>query len=289
VKPALTWVVQLGDGRVVGDIATKMRASQMRIFLNGRPASLDDAIEQGDLVDFYPRREPTRAAQLSVLAQRDGVSLVDKPAGLATETTRLGEDSVVTELVSLLSGGRVHAATRLDVQVSGVVVCTLGRDASSRVQTWRAKGHLRRTYLALASLAEIDAEGVWEVALGRVRDRGGRHLSRPRIRGAVPARTRFRVVARARALLLQLMPETGRMHQLRAHASDAGAALLGDRLYGGPTSVVVADGRVRAVERIALHCARVELPALSAVAPVPAELRGLWLELGGSDDDWPLG
>ena len=68
----------------------------------------------------------------------------------------------------------------------------------------------------------------------------------------------------------------------------AGAPLLGDRRYGGPTSVALDGGRVLGVTRIALHsaCLRVD-PLLAVVAPVPRELSEWWEQLGGSPAAWP--
>jgi 23S rRNA-/tRNA-specific pseudouridylate synthase len=294
MRPSLTWVVDEGDGEAVADVLSRLRRDGIaaldgaRVFLNGRPTEGREPIERGDRIDVYPRRQPSRTGELVVLAQRDGVVMVDKPAGLATETTRQGQDSVVTKLIEQLNGGRPHAATRLDVQVSGVVLCCLGRDASRRVRAWRDGAQLVRSYWAIAASHEIPDSGTWEVPLGRTQDRAGRVRVRPWTADGKPAVTRFRVFARiGGASLLELAPRTGRMHQLRAHCAHAGAPLLGDRLYGGPASVVAADGRVLALDRIALHCARIELPALSALAPLPDDLAALWRHLGGRNADWP--
>ena len=47
-----------------------------------------------------------------------------------------------------------------------------------------------------------------------------------------PAATAYRVVDdRGATALVELVPETGRMHQLRVHLAHLGAPLLGDRLY----------------------------------------------------------
>jgi 23S rRNA pseudouridine955/2504/2580 synthase/23S rRNA pseudouridine1911/1915/1917 synthase len=112
---------------------------------------------------------------------------------------------------------------------------------------------------------------------------------------ATDSRSLFRVVARAGgASLLALAPITGRTHQLRVHASHAGAPLLGDRVYGGPSRLTLPNGpeagRVIPLARIALHAARVVVPAergeLSAEAPIPEELRALWSALGGDAGAW---
>ncbi len=47
-----------------------------------------------------------------------------------------------------------------------------------------------------------------------------------------PAATAYRVVeSRGATALVELVPETGRMHQLRVHLAHLGTPLLGDRLY----------------------------------------------------------
>jgi 23S rRNA pseudouridine955/2504/2580 synthase/23S rRNA pseudouridine1911/1915/1917 synthase len=111
---------------------------------------------------------------------------------------------------------------------------------------------------------------------------------------ATNAETLYRTIAVSPlgAALLALSPVTGRTHQIRVHASHAGAPLLGDRTYGGPTRQSLPSGRVLDLARIALHCARVTVPARSgpraivAEAPVPAELRDVWAALGGDPGAW---
>jgi len=47
-----------------------------------------------------------------------------------------------------------------------------------------------------------------------------------------PTATAYRVIeSRGATALVELVPETGRMHQLRVHLAHLGAPLLGDRLY----------------------------------------------------------
>jgi 23S rRNA-/tRNA-specific pseudouridylate synthase len=294
MKPSMAWIVADGDGTSVGEVVAKMRALgapvRARVFVNGRPADEGDVVEPGDQVELYPQRDSFRGkTQVEILAQRDGVLLVYKPAGIPAETTRLGEDSVLTELLTMFKGGTIHAASRLDVGVSGVMVCTLGRDANRRVHDWRAAGQLRRSYIAVVHGLVEDDGGTWSDALGRTRDRGGRHKASAEANDKKRAVTQYRVVARAGgAMLLLLEPETGRMHQRRAHAALHGVPLYGDRLYGGPPTASDDMGRVSPVDGIALHALRVALPSATATAPPPARMIDLWRTLGGDEDDFAL-
>jgi 23S rRNA pseudouridine1911/1915/1917 synthase len=288
----MVWQVQPGDGKTVASIVDAMRAmgapSEGRVFLNGRPAEPNEPVDRGDRVELWPRRiVPETSGQVVVLAQRDGVVLVDKPAPLPAETTQLGQDSVVSALIEQLKGGRVHVASRLDVGVSGVLLCTLGKDAAGRVEEWRAAGVIDKRYIGFAQ-GRIEGEGEWAAPLGRLTDRAGRHRSSTEGRDPKRALTRYRALAHTEhATCLVLEPVTGRMHQLRAHAAFAGLPLYGDRRYGGPSTVTLTNGSVRAINRVALHASRVAMPHLEASAAVPPAMRQLWRDLGGNVDVLP--
>jgi 23S rRNA pseudouridine955/2504/2580 synthase/23S rRNA pseudouridine1911/1915/1917 synthase len=130
---------------------------------------------------------------------------------------------------------------------------------------------------------------VWDAPIGAGKDPRHRAAHGP---DAKAARTHWAVVSRAGALaMLAVEPQTGRTHQIRVHASHAGAPLLGDRDYGGPSRLTLADGRVVALARIALHAARVTVPGargepLVAEAPIPDALKSAWSALGGADTAW---
>jgi 23S rRNA-/tRNA-specific pseudouridylate synthase len=90
--------------------------------------------------------------------------------------------------------------------------------------------------------------------------------------------------------MLAVEPQTGRTHQIRVHAAHAGTPLVGDGAYGGPTRIVAPTGAATTTTRIALHCARVEVPGargpLVAEAEIPPDLRAIWAKLGGDDAAW---
>ncbi|MFO0681861.1 MAG: RluA family pseudouridine synthase [Sandaracinus sp.] len=226
--------------------------------------------------------------KLSVLFRDGELFVVDKPPGIAT-TSPDGRHCLTEVAQRANRWARVHPTSRLDRDVTGVVVFALTDRAIQATLEARREGHYARRYAALASGWIAEDEGRWEwpiaidpsdrkhrVALGEG-EKGEREQA---------ARTRFEVLDRsALATRLWLHPETGRTHQLRVHASRAGHALLGDVAYEGPKRVVLADGRVVTVKRPMLHCARVELPhpatgeRLTIEAPIPADLEAAWASL----------
>jgi 23S rRNA-/tRNA-specific pseudouridylate synthase len=94
-----------------------------------------------------------------------------------------------------------------------------------------------------------------------------------------PAATRWRVLERlAGATLVELVPHTGRTHQLRVHLASLGHPILGDPTYGAR-----GRGRVRhptvAVPRLALHAEQIRFRHPATGVPVsiraapPADFR----------------
>ena len=117
--------------------------------------------------------------------------------------------------------------------------------------------------------------GEISLALSRYRPKPELELmraARPGDEKPQPARTRWRVLAaNGVAQLLSLEPETGRMHQIRAHLSLSGRPILGDPYYGGATSLAG-----QSVPRLMLHAERLAAPhplggKFTVFAAVPAD------------------
>ncbi len=290
------WTVRAGDGATVADVLAKMDDAQAatagRAFVSGRRVAPSDPIASGDELEVHDLRDTDGVGESTILARRGGLVIADKPAGLATTQDRRGGRSLVGDLAKALGVelARVHPASRLDVGVSGVVVCCLDDAAIQAVEEARSRGAYARVYVAIAS-ARIDGAGIWDAPIGVV-NRRGRAIPAAGGRNARPATTRFFAIATARgASLLRLEPITGRTHQLRVHAAHANAPLFGDREHGGPRNVTDAKGRVVSLDRVALHALSVELPdaggvAFAARSPIPPALRALWNGLDGAEGAW---
>jgi 23S rRNA pseudouridine1911/1915/1917 synthase len=105
--------------------------------------------------------------------------------------------------------------------------------------------------------------------------------------GGKPSVTRFEALScGAGFTLARVTTETGRKHQIRAHAQWLGHSLVGDKIYG-PDARLYLDFIDRGwtpqlqallhIPRQALHCSRIDLaPAgmpISFSAPLPADMR----------------
>ncbi len=313
------WVVRPGDGTTAGEIVAKAKDfpssfEEGRVFVGKRRAlRASDPVRPGDIVRIGAPRALAATAgkeELAILFHGDGLLACNKPAGLPTVPDHAGASHSLVALAAQSIGKRLEElriTSRLDRGVSGVVLFALDDAAEARLKRARAEGAYRRRYVAIAcTTQQFVGEGAPEAGAHGVWTRDIARAAEPRLRAASDdqgkkAETHWNAIALAPSLLrsessalvpvlLAVDPITGRTHQIRVHAADGGAPLLGDRDYGGPSRLVLPNGRVLEMPRIALHAARVVVPGphgpLDLRAPIPSDLESAWTLLGGTRDAW---
>ena len=296
----MRWVVGSEDGRTVREVLARANADpeavrEGRVFVGPRRVRRDDEpVGDGDVVDVSPPL-PATDEPVRVLARTDELFAVDKPAGVPTIADHAGAShSLLARSARALGVDdfALHPTSRLDRDVSGVVLFARTAAAALRLAQARVEGTYHRRYVAVSGRAPQSPRGTWNGPIGRARD--------PRLRAvggrdATAAVTHYAVcsLAPGGAALLGVTPVTGRTHQIRVHAAHAGAPLVGDRAYGGVARLTLASGRVVEARRFALHAARVVVPdghggSLVLTAPIPAELADVWSSLGGDPGAWEV-
>jgi 23S rRNA-/tRNA-specific pseudouridylate synthase len=133
-----------------------------------------------------------------------------------------------------------------------------------------AAGRARKTYWAV--VCGVPEEDAGTIAAPLARRQTGRSWRMAVDPAGQPAVTRWRRrgVGADRAWL-ELWPETGRTHQVRAHCAALGHPVSGDAVYGGGTGPLLLLARAL---RLDLE------PPVSAVAPPPAPMRAALLRCG---------
>lgn len=215
---------------------------------------------------------PFRAER--VIARLDGILVVDKPPGVVVHggDERLGND-VVSRLAQLQQSdgldGYLGVHSRLDVGTSGVLPFTTAREQNAAVASEIERGAAERVYVAAVSLSgrsRLAPSGTLEHQLASDKRR-----ARVVPSGGERAVARYRMLSeQGGRALVELRPETGRMHQLRVQLAAMGAAIAGDDLYGGAPAW-----------RLLLHCRERVVLGQRYSASVPAELAG-WVASGSS-------
>ena len=218
---------------------TRVQAIIARSLVSDRPLKPSTRIHPG--LTFSLRRrvqaEPEVPQTVTELYRDAELLVLDKPAGLPIHPTARYHHNTLVHLLRRLHGPGFQAdpAHRLDRETSGLLVCGRSREASVALMHAFQSGQVLKAYQAIVEghppdSFEVDApiaEGTAEV---RIAVRIDRHRGKP-------ASTRFEVEHRFTRdghpfAQVRCLPRTGRQHQIRIHAREAGFPLVGDKIYG---------------------------------------------------------
>lgn len=267
-----------------------------KVLVNSRQVKAGYALKTGDSVSVdLPAEKPAQAAPeaiaLSVIYEDDDIIVVDKQAGLSVHPGAGRESGTLvnallnyTKNLSNVDPQRPGIVHRLDMDTTGVLVVAKN-NASHESLARQFKEHTTtRRYQALVRGTLREDEGIIDLPIGRAIAQ--RKKMSTRARRSRKAVTRWKALRRYPGLtLVELMPETGRTHQLRVHLSAINRPVVGDQVYGGkgfssnlPGPIV---DRLKGVKRQLLHAGTLGIrhPAtgeyMEFSSPLPADMGGI--------------
>jgi 23S rRNA pseudouridine1911/1915/1917 synthase len=226
------------------------------------------------------------APPLVVLYEDNHCLAVAKPAPLLTQGVPPGIPTLEAMAKAYLKEryrkpGNVYLGIphRLDRPVSGVVVFARNTKAARRLAEQFQQRRVRKVYWAAVDVADStrvpDPEGTWEDWLLKLPEEARTVCVEPDRPAARQALLRYRRLSMGVDwALLEIEPETGRMHQIRVQAASRGWPVRGDVLYGsslpfGPPAELPRDRCIalHAHSLTFLHPIRYE--PITLTAPLP--------------------
>lgn len=191
-------------------------------------------------------------AELNILHRTDRFIVVDKPAGLLSVPGKgeRGRDCVPERVRRMFPAATgpltVH---RLDMDTSGLLVVALDPEAQRDLSGQFERREVEKTYIAVVDGLVEHESGTVEAPIRPDFFNRPYQVVDPSHRR--PAVTAYKVLERGEGRTrVELIPLTGRTHQLRVHMAWRGHAILGDVLYGEQPRIA------EAAPRLLLHAAR---------------------------------
>ncbi len=244
---------------------------------------------------------PTEPCPIEILLDDKPLLVVNKPAGLLTQgpkSARSTVESLVREEWKRRLGktGNVYLGIphRLDRAVTGVMLFATNSKGASRLAEIFRDRRVRKTYWAILESCPTPTEGELVDGLVKLDGVAFAEIVPVGTAGSQEARLTYRTLREVPGgWLVEIHPETGRFHQIRAQFGHVGCPVLGDVLYGARQSLSpeetgwIDDGSESPVTPIALHSRRLILPhpvrfdELSIEAPLPA----YWRQRGWDSED----
>ncbi len=221
---------------------------------------------------------------LPVLYEDDNVIVINKPAGVLSHglSKFLGEPSVASFLRQRLDTktskvwkpedlrfGIVH---RLDRITSGVMICAKNQETMRLLQKQFHDRTVKKIYWAVVEGHLKHPETLLDLPLERNPKAPATWRIGP---NGKPAQTVVKVLQEGTLSLVELLPKTGRTHQLRVHLQYTGHSIVGDFLYRG-----------KKADRLYLHAHEltIEIPdkgVMTFTAPIPNQFNELLEKYNG--------
>lgn len=170
---------------------------------------------------------------LEIVYEDEDIIAINKPHGLLVHKSKMAADADEFALQMLRDqiNQHVYPAHRLDRKTSGILLFSLNKEIDSAIQQLFAEQKIKKTY--------------WAVVRGFTPDQESIDYPLKKENGTLQeAITHFKTLKRfeiplqsgkhltSRYSLIEIEPETGRMHQIRKHMAHIFHPILGDRPHG---------------------------------------------------------
>ncbi|MGC4004264.1 MAG: RluA family pseudouridine synthase [Pirellulales bacterium] len=219
------------------------------VAVNGKttPIKVAYRLQPGDLVRLTLPEMPTAGPKaenipLEILYEDDVLAVVNKPPGMVVHPWRGHWSGTLTSALAyhfeqLSSHGgatRPGIVHRLDRDTSGAILVAKTDAAHMAMASQFEDRSIDKEYFAIiVGVPEMDQDlidlpiGIHPYQREKMAIRRDHATSRD-------ARTIYRVIERFQGFsALQVLPQTGRTHQIRVHLDTIGHPILCDKLYGG--------------------------------------------------------
>lgn len=245
-----------------------VRSGQVRV--NGGRAKAERKLEGGDEIRIPPvrvteegeRPAPPKgfmdALDAAIVFEDARLLALNKPSGVASHGGSGISFGAIETLRASRPGHTLELVHRLDRDTSGLLIVAKKRSALTEMQAlMREGGGIAKRYMALLTGRMPDGVMTVDAPLHvGLRQGGERHVQVNRAGKA--SLSHFRVLERRGGhSYCEVRIETGRTHQIRAHAQHIGHPVAGDDKYGDPE----VNKRLReqaGLKRLFLHAATLE-------------------------------
>ncbi|MEM6162117.1 tRNA pseudouridine(65) synthase TruC [Erwinia sp. P6884] len=229
---------------------------------------------------------------LEIIYQDEWLVAVNKPAGWLVHRSWLDrhEKVFVMQTVRDQIGQHVFTVHRLDRPTSGVLLMGLSSEVGRLLSQQFEQHQLQKRYHAVVR-GWLEGEATLDYPLTEELDKIADKFSNPE-KAPQPAVTHWRAMATAelpvpvsrydtsRYTLVELLPETGRKHQLRRHMTHLRHPIIGDSAHGDLKQNRSAAANF-GMRRLMLHASELSLthPVTGEPLLLRAGLDNVWQEM----------
>jgi len=217
---------------------------EKNILVEGKAIKPSKKLEGGELVSvLIPPPEPLdlqpQNIPISIIYEDDEIIVVNKPPGITVHPGAGTKDGTLVNALLYICrdlsgiGGKIRPGIvhRLDKDTSGVLVVAKCDFSHQHLVGQFKSRRVEKQYLAIVAGEIKKSSGSFSSSIGRHPTNRIKMTSKLTIgREAI---TYWRAITRYKeATMVEVMPKTGRTHQIRVHFAENGYPIVGDKIYG---------------------------------------------------------
>ena len=236
----------------------------------------------GEIINKIITRDKEDRYTIEILHEDDDIVVVNKPAGLLSIPDHWDKEK--SHLRGVLESylfkknekskknntGEIFVIHRLDKDTSGIMIFAKNSESHKNLSLQFEQRMITKKYLAIVCGHPIPAEGVIDERIGKKLKKGGKKFIDPK-KGS-SSQTDYKMLKKYRNYsLIEAIPHTGRMHQIRVHLAHIGCPLAVDTVYSDPekSGIEICDVKRRIkrnndvkpkyiINRLTLHAAQID-------------------------------
>ena len=258
------------------------------ILVDGSFSTPEHILKIGTEVSYIIKElnEPPANTNYSIIYEDDFIIAVNKPANLLVHKKG---PSITKNLVYLLrhlsnnpNYNKIDAVNRLDRETSGIVLFSKDKNILKILHKYFYSNKIYKEYIAVVKNIPPQNNFLIGLPIGKDTDSKITYKFKIDNKNGKQAQTLIKTISSNKNYsLINIIPNTGRTHQIRVHLSYIGCPILGDKLYGMPEDKYIEWRKAPnnysdklEFQRQALHCGKIAFihPVYNKEITICAEL-----------------
>lgn len=173
---------------------------------------------------------------LEIIFEDDYILCVNKPNNVLVHhaflSRNVGDEDSLLQLIDKQLGIKVYPIHRLDRKTSGLILLAKEKEYVSKFQELFTTKQIQKTYFGVVRGFSPETKTIDSPVKGRDANVHKEALTYLKTLANVTLNIPVKPYDSSRYSLVEFLPQTGRMHQLRVHSNKISHPLIGDAKYG---------------------------------------------------------